>query len=63
MTPRLEKALAGFHHWAVRRMVGMGLEHKQDGTWVYPPIGEAMEMVELGEIEVYIAHRQNTVAQ
>ena len=34
LTPRLEKALEGFHHWAARRMAGMGPKCQPDGTWV-----------------------------
>ena len=45
MTPRLDKALKGFHHRAVRRMAGMVPKRQQDVTWVYPPIGEALSMV------------------
>ena len=30
---------------------------------MYPPIGEALEMVELDEIVVYIYRHQNMVAQ
>ena len=42
MTPRLEKAVEGFHHQAVRQMAGMGTKCKRNGTWVYPPIGAAL---------------------
>ena len=63
VTPRLEKALAGFHHRAVQWMAGMGPESQLYRTWVYPPIGEALEMLGLDEIGVYIDRRQNTVAQ
>ena len=38
VTLQLEKALAGFHHQAIRRMAGMGPECKLYGTWVYTPI-------------------------
>ena len=34
-----------------------------DGTWVYPPIGEALVVVGLDNIGVYIACCYNTVAQ
>ena len=61
LTPRLEKSLEGFHHRAVRRMVGMGPKPQRDGTWVYKPIGAALEIVGLEKIGVYIARRQNTV--
>ena len=61
--PRLDKYLEGFHHWAVRRMAGMGTKCQQDRTWVYTPIGAALEMVGLEDIDPYISCRQNTVAQ
>ena len=63
MTPRLEKALKGFHHWAVWRMAGMIPKHQWGGSWMYPPIGAAMEKVGLDDIEVYIARFQNMVVQ
>ena len=63
LKPRLEKSLAGFHHWAARQMTVMVPKHHIDGTWVYPPIGATMAMVGLEEIMVSIACRQNTVAQ
>ena len=34
MTPHMEKALEGFHHWALRRMSGMGPKRKWDETCV-----------------------------
>ena len=63
LTPRLEKALTGFHQRAERRMEGMGPKNQPDGTWVYPPIGAALVRVGLEEIGVYIARLQNTVMQ
>ena len=56
MTPRLEKALEGFHHQAVQWMESMGHKCQWDGTWVYTPIGAALAMVGLEKIGVYIAH-------
>ena len=47
VNPRLEKALMGFHHWAVRLMADMGPKFQLNGTWVYPPIGAALAMVGL----------------
>ena len=63
LTPCLEKYLEGFNHRAVQRMVGMVPKHKRNETCVYPPIGEALAMVGLEEIRVYIACRHNTVVQ
>ena len=44
-------------------MAGMVPKHQWYGTWVYPPIGVALAMMVLEEIEVYISPRQNIVAQ
>ena len=41
----------------------MGPKCQWDGTWVYLPIGAALEMVGLEEIGLYITHLHNTVAQ
>ena len=63
LTPCLDKSLEGCHHQAAWRMAGMGHKRQWDRTWVYPPIVVALEMVGLEEIGVYIARRQNMVAQ
>ena len=55
LTPWLEKSLKGFHHRAVRRMAFIGPKRQRYGTWVYTPIREALVMVRLEEIGVYIA--------
>ena len=44
-------------------MVGVGPKCLRDGTWVYPPIGAALETVGLDYIRVYITRNQNTVSQ
>ena len=61
--PGWRRYLTGFHHRVVRRMAGMVPERQLGRKWVYPPIWTAMAMVGLDEIGVYIARRQNTVAQ
>ena len=63
LTPRLDKALEGFHHQKVQRIMGMAPKHQKDGTWVYPLIGSALVTVGVDDIRVYIACLQNTVAQ
>ena len=60
---QLGKALVGFHHWAVQRMVVMGPERQLNRTWVYQPIGSALATVGLEEIGVYTSCRKNTVTQ
>ena len=63
LTPWLEKAITGFCQCAERWMAGMGPKRQPYRTWVYLPIGEALAMVVLEEIRVYISCRQNMVAQ
>ena len=63
LPPRLEKALDGFHHQGVQWMVVMGPKFQRDGTWVYTPIREVLEMVGLEEIGLYISHRKNMISQ
>ena len=61
LTPRLDKSLEGFHHRVARQMAGMVTKRQRDGTWVYTPIGAALEMVQMDEIGLYITCLQNTV--
>ena len=63
LTLRLEKALEGFHHLVAWLMSVMVPKRHPYWTCLYPPIGEALAMVELEEIRVYIARIHNTVAQ
>ena len=63
LTPRLEKALEGFHHRVVRRMRGMVPKCQRDGTWVYTPIGAVLAMVRVEDIGVYIDRLHNNVSQ
>ena len=63
MTPRLEKDLEEFLRQVVWKMEGVEPKFQWDGTWVYPPIGKVLATVGLDDIRVYIARRQNTVAQ
>ena len=63
VTPRMDKALAGFHHRSVWQMKGMGHGIQLDRTWVYPTIGAALKTVGIDEICVYTYHRQNRVAK
>ena len=41
----------------------MGPKRQRDGTWVNLPIGEAMAMVGIDDIGLYIDHCQKAVAQ
>ena len=60
---QLDKAPKGFHYQAARMMAGMVPKRQRNGTWLYPPIGAALEIVVLDYIGVYIARQYNTVAQ
>ena len=53
----LDKYLDSFHHWAVRRMVGMGPKNQRYRTWVYPPIEAVLATVGLDEIRGYITRK------
>ena len=37
------KALGGFNHLVIRQLTGRMPHWSGDGTWTYPPLGEAME--------------------
>ena len=63
LIPRLQKYLEGFNHRVARQMTGMGPKRQWYGTWVYPPIGAALEIGVLKDIGLYAARLQNTVAQ
>ena len=47
LKPWLEKFIKGFQHRVVWRMAGMCPKRQRNGTWVYPSIGAALEMVGL----------------
>ena len=55
LTPWLEKAIKEFRHQAAQQMSGMGPKRQRYGAWVYPPIGEALVLVGMEEIGVYIS--------
>ena len=57
ITPHLEKAFEGFHHQAVRQMTVMGPKRQGYETWVYQLIGDALSMVSMDDIGVYISCR------
>ncbi len=50
----------GFHNRVARRLSGK-MPVLIHGTWVYPPIAEALEAAALFPIERYIASRRGTV--
>ena len=61
MTGDMLKFLTAFHHWAVRRIMGMMAKRGVGGEWEYPEVEEAAEAVGLHPIRVYIKRRKTTV--
>jgi exonuclease III len=62
ITPPMLKILEGFHHRIARRITNK-MPHLQHGTWVYPPLQEALTEAGLFPIATYISRRQSTIAQ
>ena len=63
MTLRIGRNLVGFHHQVVRRLMRRIPQRKLDGAWTYPLLEETMSEAGMQEVDTYIAHRQNDVAQ
>ena len=63
VTPKMERALRGFLHGAVRRLTGRQARRAKNGEWYYPSLEGAMREAGLTDIRKSIATRQNTVAQ
>ena len=63
VTPKMERALSGFLHGAVRRLTGRQARRDKDGDWYYPSLEGAMKEAGLTDIRTSILKRQSTVAQ
>jgi len=63
VTPRILKALEGFHHRAARRISRKMPRRRPDGSWHYPPLAGALRDAGLAPISEYVARRQGTIAQ
>lgn len=63
VTPRIRKALEGFHHRVARRISRKMPRRRPDGSWYYPPLAGALRDAGLAPISEYIARRQGTIAQ
>ena len=63
MTSRIGRTLSGFHHMVARRLVGIIPNQYIMGRWEYPSMYAEMAAVELEEVETYVIHHQNTIAQ
>ena len=61
MPSLIGRMLDSLHHWVVRRMTGWQPMRKTDGTWVYPPMVEAMMEAGIHEVENYVSRCQRMV--
>ncbi len=63
ITPKLLKALEGFHHRMARRISNMMPKRQANGDWYYPPIDKALEKAGLWTMKHYAHTRQSRFAQ
>ena len=63
LTPRMKRALGGFHHRVERRLKGRQPQKEQDRGWVYPALEYAMVEACFQEVDTSASFRQNTVVQ
>ena len=61
--PKMLEVLTGFHHKIARQIAKKTASRQPDGTWVYPPIAEALEIAGLFPMEEYIRRRQSRMVQ
>ena len=63
VAPQMLEVLKGFHHRVARKIPGKMARRQADGSWVYPPIVDALEGVGLFPMDEYIRRRQNRMVQ
>ena len=63
VTGDMIKVLEGFHHRAVRRIMGMTETRGVGREWEYPPVVAAMESAGIHPIRKYILRRYATIAE
>ena len=63
LTPHMQRVLGGDHHRVSHRLMRKQPQKVQDGGWLYPPLEDVMADAGLQEVETYVSHHQNTVAQ
>ena len=63
VTPRMAKALGGFHTHVESRLTGQILRRTMDGTWKYTSSAAAREAAGFLAMEEYVRRNQNTSAQ
>ena len=54
MTPMIGRTLSGFYHRVDLHMEGVQLTQDMLGQWEYPPLGKAMAVVGIEEVETYV---------
>ena len=62
ITPDILRLLESFHHRVARR-ISHKMPYLVNGTWIYPPIEDALAEAGLFPLEIYIRRRQNSIAQ
>ena len=64
VNPRIGWDLGSFHHRIAHCLVLIQPHSYMTGWWAYPPLEAAVASASgLEEVETYILHRQNTIAQ
>ena len=63
ITPPMLQVLTGFHHKVARHITNHTAQRQREGTWLYPPIAETLQIAKLYPItEEYVRRRQDTIA-
>ena len=63
LTPRMERALDSFQQRVARRITVIQTRRREDRSWAYPPLEEAMGEIGFEGIRKSVTRRQNTVVQ
>ena len=63
MTPCIGSVLGGFNHKVARRLRGRKPWQGRDDIWVYPPLEDTIVEEGPQDVETYVSHYQNIVAQ
>ena len=59
----IRKNYGGFHHRVARHLAGMRPGRDMMGRWVYPLMYAVLSSLGLEEVEPYVLHQKNTIAQ
>ena len=59
----MQRLIGGFHRRVACRLTGRQPWEGWYGGWVYPPLEDVMVEAVLQEVDNYVSHLQNTVAQ